>query len=449
MKALGVLIVMGVFFVNSLNMSRSSEFIPTDEWKEILPGQIIPPGLHVRQNLQTGLTEARLMDDKSNKSYVITNNNITGIALLTQSSQNRAGDTSGHHSVKNRQRFRSYEEIKKDFHKMNVGVRTDAEIIHEICLELKDGNVTNERLEVLLEDLSYYLHQIDNAKIFANNGNFPLILRLLLHPDHRVKKKALQAVGAAIQGNSEVKAIALREGILEQLHYILKANLDGQNYTKSSEILLGGVLTLGALLRHFPLSQKQFFFTVQFQPSGYELLSRIASLDAPHDQAISQKLRVRVITLLTDLYNERLTSQSVSKENPTKENVDAWNIYAGIPFEEGFVSSGFCGRLRFSLQRDIQGSTMMGGLSTSVNHDLREKVVTACLKFVNLCDWASLGSTEKHHILTQLDLLIDEYELRSKDEVNENDFYFTDMLQKCQKLKSTLQYESDFQKTDL
>nr|CAH8871238.1 unnamed protein product [Trichobilharzia regenti] len=308
MKTLGVLIVMGVFFVDSLNISRSSEFIPTDEWKEILPGQIIPPGLHVRQNLQTGFTEARLMNNKSNESYVNTNNNITGIALLSQSTQNRAGDTSGHHSVKNRQRFRSYEELRTDFQKMNVGVRTDAEIINEICLELEDGNVTNERLEVLLEDLSYYLHQIDNAKIFANNGNFPLILKLLLHPDHRVKKKALQAIGAAIQGNSEVKAIALREGILEKLHYILKANLDEQNYTKSSEILLGGILTLGALLRHFPLSQKQFFFTVQFQPTGYELLSQIASLDAPDNEAISRKLCVRVITLLTDLYSERVSS---------------------------------------------------------------------------------------------------------------------------------------------
>ncbi|VDQ01425.1 unnamed protein product [Trichobilharzia regenti] len=166
---------------------------------------------------------------------------------------------------------------------MNVGVRTDAEIINEICLELEDGNVTNERLEVLLEDLSYYLHQTD-------------------------RKTVLEIDLEENSWNSEVKAIALREGILEKLHYILKANLDEQNYTKSSEILLGGILTLGALLRHFPLSQKQFFFTVQFQPTGYELLSQIASLDAPDNEAISRKLCVRVITLLTDLYSERVSS---------------------------------------------------------------------------------------------------------------------------------------------
>ncbi|ETI49429.1 hypothetical protein F442_06778 [Phytophthora nicotianae P10297] len=37
-------------------------FKPTHEWKEILPNQVLPAGLHIRVNLQTGQKEAKLLD---------------------------------------------------------------------------------------------------------------------------------------------------------------------------------------------------------------------------------------------------------------------------------------------------------------------------------------------------------------------------------------------------
>mmetsp|Transcript_15321 Transcript_15321/g.42846 ORF Transcript_15321/g.42846 Transcript_15321/m.42846 type:complete len:149 (+) Transcript_15321:460-906(+) len=37
------------------------EFIPTAEWQEILEGQVIPGGLHIRMNLSTGKKEAKLL----------------------------------------------------------------------------------------------------------------------------------------------------------------------------------------------------------------------------------------------------------------------------------------------------------------------------------------------------------------------------------------------------
>ena len=45
-------------------------FEATDEWQDIKRGQSIPPGLHVRVDLQTGKREAKLMgrdeEDSSN-----------------------------------------------------------------------------------------------------------------------------------------------------------------------------------------------------------------------------------------------------------------------------------------------------------------------------------------------------------------------------------------------
>ncbi|OWZ18714.1 hypothetical protein PHMEG_0007143 [Phytophthora megakarya] len=42
--------------------STVPEFVATNEWQELLPGQGIPRGLHVRLNLETGKREAKLVD---------------------------------------------------------------------------------------------------------------------------------------------------------------------------------------------------------------------------------------------------------------------------------------------------------------------------------------------------------------------------------------------------
>lgn len=39
-------------------------FVPTDQWQSIREGQDIPGGLHVRMNMETGLKEAKLLEDE-------------------------------------------------------------------------------------------------------------------------------------------------------------------------------------------------------------------------------------------------------------------------------------------------------------------------------------------------------------------------------------------------
>ena len=43
---------------------RRDVFVATKQWQVVREGQAIPPGLHVRMNLQTGLKEAKLLDDE-------------------------------------------------------------------------------------------------------------------------------------------------------------------------------------------------------------------------------------------------------------------------------------------------------------------------------------------------------------------------------------------------
>ena len=46
----------------------------TNEWQEIKKGQSVPAGLHYRINLQTGLKEAKLMEEGKDKEE--TNGNV-------------------------------------------------------------------------------------------------------------------------------------------------------------------------------------------------------------------------------------------------------------------------------------------------------------------------------------------------------------------------------------
>lgn len=45
-------------------------FEPTHEWKTVEDGQVIPPGLHVRMNMETGKREAKLMSEETEQPTV-------------------------------------------------------------------------------------------------------------------------------------------------------------------------------------------------------------------------------------------------------------------------------------------------------------------------------------------------------------------------------------------
>ena len=53
-----------MLFTFICNILEPGVFQPTEEWQEIKKGQSIPAGLHVRINLQTGLKEAKLLDEE-------------------------------------------------------------------------------------------------------------------------------------------------------------------------------------------------------------------------------------------------------------------------------------------------------------------------------------------------------------------------------------------------
>ena len=268
-------------------------FKPTHEWKVVEDGQSIPPGLHIRMNLQTGLKEARLLeeDEDRGKATILKeqpsneglSNNIIDqgdnsdgklqkveLEQDNKSSESSEGvrtdehDSDDHSSPKfkaDQRRIHYYgnsdrrgvinkrtkvfsrrelaemlknlKEDKIDTAKVpgitssnekegkesssegpkvrlkkleelksvteHLTFHRDTEIMLEHIQTLTNENSTITEVLHALEELEYYVHQIDNARDLNVIGGLVPIVRLLNHTNSEVRGHAVHVVGSATQ----------------------------------------------------------------------------------------------------------------------------------------------------------------------------------------------------------------------------------------------------------
>ena len=262
-------------------------FKPTHEWKIVEEGQSIPPGLHVRMNLQTGLKEAKLLEEDKDKSTATkeqplnedTSNdqrdNSDGNFGLQKLDLEQDNDSSGGvrteehdshdhtspkfeadqrrthyygssdrrgvinkrtkvfsrrelaemlknlkeetiHSAKIPEITSSNEKEEKESSSEGPKIRLsnleelksmadtltfhrDTEIMLEHIQTLTNENSTIPEVLHALEELEYYVHQIDNAKDLNVIGGLVPIVRLLNHTNTEVRAHAAHVVGSAAQ----------------------------------------------------------------------------------------------------------------------------------------------------------------------------------------------------------------------------------------------------------
>jgi hypothetical protein len=60
-----------------------------------------------------------------------------------------------------KKKFKTYEELKKDFNDINMDIKTDGEIIEDMIGKLRDKDLERDNLLTTLTDLEYYLHQVN------------------------------------------------------------------------------------------------------------------------------------------------------------------------------------------------------------------------------------------------------------------------------------------------
>lgn len=125
-------------------VSNDDPFHPTHEWQAVKEGQAIPAGLHVRMNLETGSREAKLMDGENEFKYWqdgdrqgMMNMDKKQFSLeelkraLKDFKTTELDDTDLQREAEVKKKFKTYEELKKDFNDINMDIKTDGEIIED------------------------------------------------------------------------------------------------------------------------------------------------------------------------------------------------------------------------------------------------------------------------------------------------------------------------------
>ena len=99
-----------------------------------------------------------------------------------------------------KQKFRSIEEIRKELED-HVGwkIKSDAQLMKISVEILRAENATKEEQSHALEDLEYYVHQIDNAVDLEKMHGLQVVIQFLNNSDLKLQEKAAKVIGAAVQ----------------------------------------------------------------------------------------------------------------------------------------------------------------------------------------------------------------------------------------------------------
>lgn len=379
-------------------------FIPTDKWQTVEPGQAIPPGLHIRMNLQTGVKEAKLLDDEdeakhshapqvmespepanTNKAVIsvekndsedeeetdpkaaLMRDNIIEALKQIKSEDGLNAKDSIENAEKRKKNLRSYEELKENFDALNIKVETDVEILTNLMNRYKNAELDEERAS-LLEDMEYLVHQFDNAITFVDMGGLQeIVLPGMNSTSNIIKQGALHLLGSAVQSNPKVQIAAVEAGLVESLIRIVA-------YETRVDVARKAVFALSCLIRGFPYGQQ-----VLAQNGGLEVLRKV--FDKGDFQSLP--LQLKVVALLHDLLMEREEAEGERLHQLQRFKLD-----------EQLASGGWCPVVSSLLtvasfdrrdRRYDMGAALKNEMPLRPDHDTVDKVVSAMSSMVGVC----------------------------------------------------------------
>ncbi|XP_046366193.2 nucleotide exchange factor SIL1-like [Haliotis rufescens] len=395
-------------------------FYPTKEWQTVKKGQAIPKGLHVRMNFQTGLTEAKLNEDDSGNKFWQAGSHQgivnTDKKSFTRDELKRAlkdfkshADTSGQDpksAAEAKKKFKSYDDLKKDFEEMNIAMKTDSEIISDLLERFKKVGSDNDAKQNVLTELEYHLHKIDNAQLFSAMGGMSLLVSSLNDTSDRIQAEAALVLGSALQSNPKVQISAMEHGAMHQLIKML-------SITSSTTLQKKTLFALSSLARHFPYAQKKFL-----ELGGLAALKKFfedSSMNA-------QKLQIKALTFLNDLLVEKELSEKYTQDENSVD-VERLKQYRQFNLKSSMRESGWC--------------ELVPQLLTAPDHDAREKVLHAMITLVSECRQTFTSA------VTDLEQLKSEYKALARDEKDDGDDYFTGLVQLVTTMLSTVKVRDE------
>ena len=282
-------------------------FEPTNDWKEILPNEAIPPGLHVRMNLETGKKEAKFMDPKDKKgiepsdaSTVSVDSLYNSLATLPQPPMINDMPLEEAHEKLSKEEFRA--EIIRLWKKRQAmlveafaSMENTATRLQSLIQELIDENVTTQRQLVLLEEIEWEVQDLDKAKDFHTLGGLDVIVRQLNASDFKVRAMSAWVIGSAVKHYEEAQHWALESGAMPLLLDSLVEHRSDREASKDILELQKKVLyAIGSILRNNARAQRAFVVY-----DGHAALGNLLEVKT------DEKLILKAVALIRDLIQEK------------------------------------------------------------------------------------------------------------------------------------------------
>lgn len=315
-------------------------FKPTTEWQVVGEDDVLPKGLHVRINLETGKKEAKILETQAelDSNSKVTSNfqkveheNVQYVDEKYYKALNKLSKEGD--QVKHSISAKSIEEIKDDFEKLKPNIKSEMELVDELFDQYnREQNVDNKL--TLLSDFEYYVHSIDLANRLFNNDQFVFLLKDLNSTNTALKVEILNVLGSALQGNMQIKHKLFQTDFLRSIVFLLVNN-------KDVEILKKSIFVLSAFTRQFPLAQKGFFEKYQ----GITILKELLDKDL--------KLSLKIITYLADLALEHSNVLNLSSKK------DEITVYESIDYASRLKNSSLCEWIVSIIELNISKSDLI------------------------------------------------------------------------------------------
>ncbi|XP_078524548.1 nucleotide exchange factor SIL1 [Lissotriton helveticus] len=391
---------------DDLDLEDQQVFQPTHEWQVVRPGQAVPPGLHIRLNLQTGVNEAKLQDTepavkkgaKKETKLHLDPSLYTPQELkeaLSKIKEDAAAESpeEKRRKEKFKQEFRPIEELKQEFERLHMNIESDFQIMERLLQILNSSTSTLDEKSSALYDLEYYVHQVDNAQDLLPLGGLQLVINGLNSTEPLLKERSAFVLGAALSSNPKVQIKAMEGGALQKLLVILATS-------QPLPVKKKALFAMSSLLRQFPYAQQHFL-----RLGGLDVLKGLC-----RDKE-TQTLSVRVVTLLYDLIVEKkIVLEAANGSELEKEKIQQ---YSQVDFIGAVLEHGWC--------------TLIPGLLSVPEHDHREKVLKIIKLLLPTC--GDSFKTDKQ-LGTTLSILLKEYQdlWTEEQQEGEKDGYFKEIF---------------------
>lgn len=198
------------------------EFQPTNEWQVVREGQSVPKGLHVRLDMQTGLQEAKLLDesdktdteDPNKKAIEVVVNEEEGLIPLEEEKEvpEDESDVKLKHQVKN---------LESSHHELSPSLET-----------LQNYKAaTAPVLTSALESLADLGHELDFGALIVKQENLQPLLSIIQDTSFlpSIRETAVRALGASLRNNPDALNAASTHKITTLLITTMKSILDNSS----------------------------------------------------------------------------------------------------------------------------------------------------------------------------------------------------------------------------